>query len=171
MTMPMKQSDLERPEGSGQSGPVSAEETQSMKLLYGTYADVLFVLLPFAVVALFKAWNQGFEAVLLGYDLAMAAGVLGGLAVVKFIMGLLIDPGMLRHKERIVFLIAGTVFLIMVPGLLFSVLIMLSDPVPEWVMFIQPLLVVLGISAYSGAVASTNALHEQRTRPATEEDD
>jgi hypothetical protein len=137
------------------------DETQSLKLLYGTYADVLFVLLPFAVVALFKVWSQGFESVLLGYDLSLAAGVLGGLAVVKFIMGLLIDPAMLRHKERIVFLIAGTVFLIMVPSILFSVLIMLSDPVPEWAMFVQPLLLVLGISAYTGAVGSTNALHER----------
>jgi hypothetical protein len=137
------------------------DETQSLKLLYGTYADVLFVLLPFAVVALFKVWSQGFESVLLGYDLSLAAGVLGGLAVVKFIMGLLIAPAMLRHKERIVFLIAGTVFLIMVQGILFSVLIMLSDPVPEWAMFVQPLLLVLGISAYTGAVGSTNALHER----------
>ena len=161
MTMPRRQSDLERPEGNGRTGNRADDETQGIKLLYGTYADVLFVLLPFAVVALFKGWSQGFESVLLGYDLAMAAGVLGGLAVVKFIMGLLIDPTMLRHKERIVFLIAGTVFLVMVPGLLFSVLIMLSDPVPEWVMFVQPLLVVLGISAYSGAVGSTNALHER----------
>ena len=63
------------------------QETQSLKLLYGTYADVLFVLLPFAVVAIFKAWDQGVESVLIGYDLSMAAGVLGGLAVVKFIMG------------------------------------------------------------------------------------
>ena len=69
---------------------------------------------------------------------------------------------MLRHKERIVFLIAGSVFLVLVPGLLFGVLIMLSDPVPEWVMFVQPMLLVLGISAYSGAVGSTNALQERR---------
>lgn len=147
------------------------DETQSMKLLYGTYADVLFVLLPFAVVALFKVWHQGFESVLIGYDLSMAAGVLGGLAVVKFIMGLLIDPDMLRHKERIVFLIAGTVFLVMVPGILFSVLIMLSDPVPEWVMFVQPLMLVLGISAYSGAVGSTNALHANTRNKPSDEDE
>ena len=159
MTMPSNPSDMER------------QETQSLKLLYGTYADVLFVLLPFAVVALFKAWDQGFESVLTGYDLAMAAGVLGGLAVVKFIMGLLIDPDMLRHKERIVFLIAGTVFLVMVPGLLFSILIMLSDPVPEWVMFVQPMLLVLGISAYSGAVGSTNALHARNQTQQYEEDE
>ncbi|MDI9246931.1 hypothetical protein [Marinobacter sp. CHS3-4] len=159
--MSTRQSDQVGPAGSGQNSMGADAETQSLKLLYGSYADVLFVLLPFAVVALFKVWDQGFESVLLGYDLSMAAGVLGGLAVVKFIMGMMIDTNMLKHKERILFLIAGTVFLIMVPGILFSVLIMLADPVPKWVMFVQPLLLVLGISAYSGAVGSTNAVHRQ----------
>ncbi len=138
-----------------------SDEVQDVTLLHGTYADILFVLLPFSVVALFRAWNQGFEQVLLSYDLAMAAGVLGGLAVVKFIMGIMIDPTMSRHREWIVFLVAGTVFLILAPGLMFSVMILLSDPVPQWVMFVQPLLVVLAIGAYSGAVTAT---HRMRNR-------
>lgn len=146
-----------------------ADDTQEMKLLHGTYADILFILLPFAVVALFKAWSQGLEAVLLGYDLAMAAGILAGLAVVKFMLGLLQDPNMTRHREWIVFLVAGTVFLILAPGLLFSVLIMLSDPVPQWVMFIQPLLVVLGICAYTGAVMTSYRLRKGQSRPALDD--
>lgn len=145
------------------------EEKQTVNMLFGTYADILFVLLPFAVVSLFKVWHEGFKSVLMGYDLSMAAAVLAGLAVVKFIVGMMANSRMLRFRERIVFLIAGTVFLIFVPGLLFSVLIMLSDPVPEWVMFVQPLLLILAMSAYSGAVACTNWVLESN-RPAESEE-
>lgn len=35
------------------------QETRELRLLYGTYADILFVLLPFAVVGMFKLWNVG----------------------------------------------------------------------------------------------------------------
>ena len=83
---------------------------------------------------------------------------MGGLALVKFVVGLLIDPKMLQYKERMVFLIAGTVFLVLVPGLLFAILVMLADPVPQFAMFVQPLLLIMGVVAYSGAVVSTNAL-------------
>lgn len=132
------------------------EDRQLLNLLFGTYADILFILLPFVVVALFQLWKGSYAAVLTSQDLSMAAAVLGGLAVVKFIIGLMNDPRMLAHKERMVFLIAGTVFLVMVPGLLFSILIMLSDPVPKFVMYLQPLLIILGIMAYSGAVTFTH---------------
>jgi len=151
-----------------QDAPEGASE-QDLKLLHGTYADVLFILLPFAVVAVFRGWSNGFEDVLMSYDLAMAAGVLGGLAVVKFIMGMMIDPAMARHREWVVFLIAGTVFLVLVPGLMFSIMILLSDPVPQWVMFVQPLLVILAIGAYSGAVTATHTMRkraQEDSRPA-----
>lgn len=146
------------------------EDRQLLNLLFGTYADILFILLPFVVVALFQLWKGSYAAVLTSQDLSMAAAVLGGLAVVKFIIGLMSDPRMLAHKERMVFLIAGTVFLVMVPGLLFSVLIMLSDPVPKFVMYLQPLLIILGIMAYSGAVTFTHrTLQEESGRDQPDE--
>ena len=134
------------------------ENEQQLSILFGTYADIMFILLPFFVIAMFKLWQSDVKSILSSYDLSMAAAILGGLAIVKFIMGLMIDPKMLQHKERIVFLIAGTVFLVLVPGLLFSVLVMIADPVPQFALFVQPLLLVLGIAAYSGSVISTNAL-------------
>jgi len=134
------------------------EDEQQLSILFGTYADIMFILLPFFVIAVFKLWQSDVKSILSSYDLSMAAAILGGLSIVKFIMGLMIDPKMLQHKERIVFLIAGTVFLVLVPGLLFSVLVMIADPVPQFALFVQPLLLVLGIVAYSGSVISTNAL-------------
>ena len=136
----------------------SGEDEQQLSILFGTYADIMFILLPFFVIAVFKLWQSDVKSILSSYDLSMAAAILGGLSIVKFIMGLMIDPKMLQHKERIVFLIAGTVFLVLVPGLLFSVLVMIADPVPQFALFVQPLLLVLGIVAYSGSVISTNAL-------------
>lgn len=143
--------------------PNQAAESRQINILFGTYADVLFVLLPFAVVGVFKLWQMDVKSILLSYDIAVASAVLSGLAVVKFIMGLLVDPRMLVYKEKLVFLVSGTVFAILVPALLFSVMIMLSDPVPNFVMFVQPLLLVLAIMAYTGAVASTNVLIHKQT--------
>ena len=145
-------------------------ETRELRLLYGTYADILFVLLPFAVVGMFKLWNVGLEPFLLSYDLSLAAAVLGGLAVVKFLLGMLVDPTMAKHREWITFLVAGTFFLILAPSLLFSVLVMLSEEPPKWVMFIQPLLVVLGITAYSSAVLASNRLRKDVEQRVLDED-
>ena len=138
--------------------PLLKDDEKQLSILFGTYADIMFILLPFFVVAIFKLWQSDIQSILMSYDLSMAASILGGLAVVKFVVGLLIDPKMLQYKERLVFLIAGTVFLVVVPGLLFAVLIMLADPVPQFAMFVQPLLLIMGVVDYSGSVVSTNAL-------------
>lgn len=151
-------SDVSLKDSLSDQATVHEADEQQMSILFGTYADIMFVLLPFVVVSIFRLWNNDLKAILLGYDLSMAAAILGGLSVVKFILGLLVDPTMLKYKERLVFLIAGTVFLVVVPSLLFAVLIMLADPVPEIAMFVQPMLLVLGIVAYSGSVTSTNQL-------------
>ncbi|MCP5162065.1 MAG: hypothetical protein H7A00_10410 [Hahellaceae bacterium] len=145
---------------------LSEEEERQMSILFGTYADIMFVLLPFVVVSIFKLWQNDVKSILMSYDLAMAAAILGGLAVVKFILGLLIDPRMLKYKERLVFLISGTVFLILVPSLLFAVLIMLANPVPPIAMFVQPMLLLLSVIAYSGSVISTNNLLHKIRNPA-----
>ena len=142
----------------------SGENEQQLSILFGTYADIIFILLPFFVIAIFKLWQSDMKSILSSYDLSMAAAILGGLSIVKFIMGLMIDPKMLQHKERIVFLIAATIFLVLVPGLLFSVLVMMADPVPPFALFVQPLLLVLGVIAYSGSVISTNALLHKSKR-------
>ena len=145
-------------EGISERTQSTVDEEKQLSILFGTYADIMFILLPFFVVAIFKLWQSDVKSILMSYDLSMAAAILGGLALVKFVVGLLIDPKMLQYKERMVFLIAGTVFLVLVPGLLFAILVMLADPVPPFAMFVQPLLLIMGVVAYSGAVVSTNAL-------------
>jgi len=141
--------------------PASEPDEKQVRILFGTYADIMFVLLPYLVIVLYKLWRGDVKAVLMSYELSVAAATLGGLAVVKFILGVLIDPAMLRYKERLVFMISGTVFLILVPSLLFALLIMASDPVPPFAMFAQPLLLVMSVAAYSGSVVLTNRLLKQ----------
>ncbi len=133
-------------------------DDQEINVLLGSYADILFVLLPFTVIALFRIWQEGLQAVLLSYDISAASAVLAGLALVKFILGLLSDSRMSRYRERLVFLVAGTVFIVLMPSLMLSILVLLSDPVPRFVMFVQPVLLIAAIMAYSGAVTSTNHL-------------
>ncbi len=135
-----------------------ALEERDINVLLGSYADILFVLMPFTVIGLFKAWQQGIQGFLLGYDVSVAAAILAGLALVKFILGLLSDARMSRYRERLVFLVAGTVFLVLVPSLMLSILVLLSEEAPRFVMFVQPVLLIAGIMAYSGAVTSTNHL-------------
>ncbi len=137
--------------------------SRQIDVLFGAYADVLFILLPYSVVAIFRFWFYDLKVVLHSGDLSIAAAVLAGLSVVKFILGLVVHPKMIDHREKLVFLIAGTVIVVLVPSLLMSVFIMWSDPVPDFVMLVQPMLLILGIMSYTGAVATTNALLEKRS--------
>jgi hypothetical protein len=146
-------------------------EQQQVRILFGTYADILFVLLPFFVVTIFKLWHNDLKTILMSYDLSMASAVLAGLAIVKFIVGITIDPRMMKYKEKLVFLVSGTVFLVLVPGLLLSVLIMLSANPPTFVMFIQPLLLLLAVMAYTGAVSSTNVLLDKAANQDTKKEE
>ena len=76
--------------------------------------------------------------------------MLGGLSIVKFILGLVIHPEMVNHREKLVFLLAGTVIGVLVPSLLMTVFIMWSNPVPDFVMLVQPMLLILGIMRLHG---------------------
>ena len=143
---------------SSESGGRAFRDDQEINVLLGSYADILFVLLPFTVIALFRLWQEGLQAVLSSYDISAASAVLAGLALVKFILGLLSDSRMSRYRERLVFLVAGTVFIVLMPSLMLCILVMLSDPTPRFVIFVQPILLIAAIMAYSGAVTSTNHL-------------
>lgn len=145
----------------GVASPVTPSGRQ-IDVLFGAYADVLFVILPYLVVALFRFWFLDLKSILYSSDLSIAAAVLGGLSIVKFILGLVIHPEMVNHREKLVFLLAGTVIGVLVPSLLMTVFIMWSNPVPDFVMLVQPMLLILGIMSYTGAVATTNALLERR---------
>ena len=133
----------------------------TVNMMYGTYADIIFVLFPFVVVGLKRAWEGNAQAILMNPDLSIAAAILGGLALGKFVLGLITDRNLSAFRERIVFFIALTLLLVLGPSILLLLLITSAPQVPEMVAFIQPILLIVSISLYTTAVSVSNLL----TRP------
>ncbi|MEQ6885687.1 hypothetical protein [Salicola sp. Rm-C-2C1-2] len=133
----------------------------TVNMMYGTYADVIFILFPFAVIAMTRAWQGNAEATLTAPDLSIAAAILGGLALGKFVLGLVTDHSLSHFRERIVFFLALTLLLVLGPTILVLLLITASDEVPRVVVFVQPILLIVAISLYTTAISISNLL----TRP------
>lgn len=141
-------------------------ESQTLNMMYGTYADVLFVLFPFLVIALQGLWHGELAQVLLRPDLSVASSVLAGLAIGRFVLGLISNRDLGRYKERIVFFIAATLFAVLGPSLLLILLILGNTAVPQFVAFVQPILLIIAISLYTTAVSISNILSGYRSRTA-----
>lgn len=145
-------------------------ETQSLSMMYGTYADVLFVLFPFLVVVMQRLWDGKLEDVLLRPDLSIAAAILGGLAIGKFVLGLVTERDLGRFKERIVFFIAVTLFVVLGPAIILILSIVGNEEIPGFVAFVQPILLIVSISLYTTAISISNML-TQENEPDREKED
>lgn len=140
-------------------------EHHSLSMMYGTYADVLFVLFPFLVIGMQRLWEGRLYETLMRPDLSIAAAILAGLAIGKFVLGLVTNRDLGRYKERIVFFIALTLFVVLGPAIILILSILGSATVPGFVTFVQPILLIIAISLYTTAVSISNLL----TRFGTEE--
>ncbi|PVY77405.1 hypothetical protein C8D92_10390 [Tamilnaduibacter salinus] len=136
----------------------SSNETATLNRMFGTYADILFVLFPFLVIIMQHLWDGNMAQVLLRPDLSIASAILAGLAIGKFVLGLVTDPGLGDYKERIVFFIALTLFLVMGPALILILSIEGNEAVPGFVAFLQPVLLIVAISLYTTAISISNML-------------
>ncbi|SFR48819.1 hypothetical protein SAMN04488073_2163 [Marinobacter gudaonensis] len=134
------------------------KEHQSLSMMYGTYADILFVLFPFLVIGMQRLWEGRLYEALLRPDLSIAAAILAGLAIGKFVLGLVTNRDLGRYKERIVFFIALTLFLVLGPAIILILSILGSTDVPGFVTFVQPVLLIIAISLYTTAVSISNLL-------------
>ena len=152
-------------------------EHQNLNMIYSTYADILFVLFPFLVIALQGWWRGELAEVLLRPDLSVASAVLAGLAIGRFVLGLIANRELGHYKERIVFFIAATLFTVLGPSLLLILLILGEgsgegpgeENVPQFVSFAQPILLIIAISLYTTAVSVSNILSGYRgTGPGAE---
>lgn len=141
--------------------PDNRSMRETVNMMYGTYADVIFILFPFAVLALTRAWQGNAGATLMAPDLSIASAILGGLALGKFVLGLITDHNLSQFRERIVFFLALTLLLVLGPSILMLLLITASDEVPDVVVFVQPILLIMAISLYTTAISISNLL----TRP------
>lgn len=133
-------------------------EHRSLSMMYGTYADVLFVLFPFLVICMQRLWDGNLYSVLMRPDLSIASVILAGLAIGKFVLGLVTERELGRYKERIVFFIALTLLLVMGPSLILMLSILGDKEVPGFVVFVQPVLLIIAISLYTTAISISNLL-------------
>lgn len=139
------------------------QEGHSLSMMYGTYADVLFVLFPFLVIVMQRLWDGELADVLLRPDLSIASAILGGLAIGKFVLGLVTERNLGRYKERIVFFIALTLFVVMGPAMILILSIVGGGEVPGFVAFLQPVLLIVSISLYTTAISISNLLTQSRS--------
>jgi hypothetical protein len=133
-------------------------EHHSLSMMYGTYADILFVLFPFLIIGMQRLWEGRLYETLLRPDLSIAAAILAGLAIGKFVLGLVTNRDLGRYKERIVFFIALTLFVVLGPAIILILSILGSAEVPGFVTFVQPILLIIAISLYTTAVSISNIL-------------
>jgi len=134
------------------------QEHHSLSMMYGTYADVLFVLFPFLVIAMQRLWDGNVYEPLMRADLSIAAAIMAGLAIGKFVLGLVTNRDLGRYKERIVFFIALTLFVVLGPSIILMLSIVGNAEVPGFVAFVQPVLLIVAISLYTTAVSISNIL-------------
>jgi drug/metabolite transporter (DMT)-like permease len=127
-------------------------------MMYGTYADILFVLFPFLVISMQRLWDGELYETLMRADLSVAAAILAGLAMGKFVLGLVTNRDLGRYKERIVFFIALTLFVVLGPAIILMLSITSSSELPGFIAFVQPVLLIIAISLYTTAVSISNIL-------------
>lgn len=137
------------------------ENSELSKLKQGTYSDILFVLLPFLAILLQRLWTGEVDKILLGYELSTASAILGGLSISKFIQGLVAHPVLGIKKERIVFIIALTIFCVVVPSLILTMKLVGSDDAPTVIAYIQPILMVVAVSLYISAIRIVKSFDEK----------
>lgn len=135
----------------------SIEQAQ-IKILLASYSDILFVIMPFIVVLVLKSFKVPMIAVLASPEWALASAVLAGLAVVKLMLGLVSHDKMTRYRERLVFLVAATTFLLLMPSLLLAGVAYVMETPPLFLVYIHPVLLIVAIAVYSGAVQSAQNL-------------
>lgn len=129
------------------------DENELTRLKQGTYADVLFIMLPFMAILLQTVWSGNPKDILLGPELSIAASILTGLSVSKFFQGLVADQSLAVYKERIVLVISATLFLVLIPALIMTMKLTGEEEPPEIVAFIQPALLIVAISLYISAIS------------------
>src|SRR5690554_4954516 len=134
------------------------QEHNSLSMMYGTYADVLFVLFPFLVIAMQRWWDGNLYQTLMRPDLSIAAAILPGLALRTVVLGLLTLRAPGRYQECTVFSDALTLFVVLGPAIILILSITANAQVPGFVAFVQPVLLIVAISLYTTAVSIANIL-------------
>ena len=142
-------------------------ENYYVRMIYATYTDVLFILFPFIVLGFQRLWNGEGINVLKYPDLSVATAILASMTIGKFVLALIGDETLKPYKEYIVYGIALTLFLILGPSLVLIIKILSEGSIPPYIVFIQPVLLILAVTFYSSAVSIGHVLPRLFTLPET----
>ncbi len=143
---------------SPEEGLSALVEQAQIRIMLASYSDILFVTMPFLLVLVLRLFRSPPLEVLARPEWALASAVLAGLAVVKLMLGLVSHEKMHRHREKLVFMVAATTFLLLMPSLLLAGIANVMDAPPGFLVYIHPALLVIAIAVYSGAVQTSQML-------------
>lgn len=144
---------------------VALEEREFKRLRQGTYADILFVLLPFLGILVQRLWEGQIDKMLLGNEISVAATIFAGLSISKFVQGLISHKDFGVYKERILFIVSITLFLVLTPSVILTIKLSGTETVPGIVAYIQPLMLVASITLFITAIKIIKAPEETEPVP------
>lgn len=132
-------------------------------MLYGVWGEIFVTFFPFLIYVLVDMFKNNVAHVLQTPELAVAAAVLSGQAVLRLLHQVIGMPTLVEARERIVFLaILGLlVFLLSVVTI---VLIASSNEHPWFVSIIQLALLALALPLYSALAGAAILLREEESK-------
>lgn len=129
-------------------------------VMYGVWVEVLFTFFPFVAYLIVSAWKNDISHVLKTPELAVAAAILSGQGLLKFLRSVIGIPALTQSGERVVFLGVLGLLLFLI-AIVFIVLIAASESQPWFMGYAQILLVALSLPMYS-ALAGGGELIAQK---------
>ena len=116
--------------------------------ILGVTAELLFVLLPFVVLAIVVTYRvQGVQHLLAAADWSLGAAVLAGQSIVKLVAGVAAS-GRPRPWERTALIVTALIVFLLVPSLVCLALMQIADHPPFWLVVLQLLLFILCAIAF-----------------------
>lgn len=116
--------------------------------ILGVTAELLFVLLPFVVLAIVVAYREtGLPHLLAAPDWSLGAAVLAGQSIVKLVAGVTAS-GRRRPWERTALIVTVLIVFLLVPSLVCLALMQIADHPPFWLVILQLLLFVFCAIAF-----------------------
>lgn len=118
------------------AGRDPTDSAKRMRTLSKTGTEMLFVLLPFIVIAGVHLSKGAALRVFYASEWSFAAVVLSGQTLLKFSSGFL-SRGEALHREKVTLVMAVLIVLVLVPSVLLLLFVLISDPLPAGLAVMQ----------------------------------
>lgn len=112
---------------------------------YALFAEYLFILLPFIVIAIVKIYTHSLETLLSAPDWSFAASILWGQTIVKLVSGCSLHGAI---WQRLSLLVSTLIVLGIVPSLIILALMLISTTPSLILVSMQMILFVLSSIAF-----------------------